>query len=64
MYVCMYTRKCFPLQGELAPPLTNWKRLLEKLDKVTEAKRIVLEATSTATSTGTFTTPARKPSVP
>ena len=37
---------------------------MEKLDKATEAKRIILQATSTATSTGTFTAPARKPSVP
>ena len=29
-----------------------------------EAKRILLQATSTATSTGTFTAPARKLSVP
>ena len=32
-----------------------------KLDKATEAKRILLQATS---STGTFTDPSRKPSVP
>ena len=28
------------------------------------SKRIILQATSTATSTGTFIAPARKPSVP
>ena len=36
------------------------ERLLEKLDKAKEAKSILLQATSTA---GTFTAPARKPSV-
>ena len=38
-------------------------RLLEKLEKVKEAKRRRLEATSTATSTGLFTTRVRKSSV-
>ena len=38
-------------------------RLLEKLEKAKEAKRRRLEATTTATSTGTFTAQARKSSV-
>ena len=38
-------------------------RLLEKLYKAKEAKRRLLEATSTATSTGTFTAQVRKSSV-
>ena len=36
---------------------------MEKLEKAKEAKRTRLEATSMATSTGTFTTQARKSSV-
>ena len=36
---------------------------MEKLYKAQEAKRRLLEATSTATSTGTFTAQARKSSV-
>ena len=38
-------------------------RLLEKLYKVKEAKRRLLEATSTATCTGTLTAQAKKYSV-
>ena len=36
--------------------------MLEKLEKVKEVKRRRLEATSTATSTGTFSAQARKSS--
>ena len=37
--------------------------MLEKLEKMKEAKRRLLEVTSTATSTDTFTAQARKSSV-
>ena len=54
------TRKWFPLHSELAPLTKNvvLTRLLWKLEKVKEAKRRRLEATST----GTFTAQARKSS--
>ena len=45
-------------------PVTYFRtRLLEKLEKAKEEKRRRLEATSTATSTGSFTAQARKSSV-
>ena len=60
MWYFLINNKPILIRSMLALSRTN---LLEKLEKAKEAKRRRLETTSTATSTGNFTAPARKSSV-